>query len=123
MTDVLKGRIQQATVRCEGTRVQLIVNGECVLDVPWEGADAIATALRIKAREAEEEAKAEQIAYDQAILTRLGVPVGLSNRPDILHEACKEAAWDSDLRRYIPSALAKGIASQAVFGTPTIRRK
>jgi hypothetical protein len=118
--DVLQGRMRGVTVRCEGARVLIIEDGRMLLDVPWEAADALAKALHIQARRAEEEANAEQIVADQAILTRLGVPIGLSNRSDILHEAAKEAAWNSSLRRYIRPARAKGIASQAIFGTPTI---
>jgi len=120
MADVLLGRLQTMTVHREGTRVQLIVNGTLALDVPWEAADEIAKALHVQARRAEEEAKAEQIIYDQAILTRLGVPVGLTDRPDMQREACKEAAWNSDLRRYVRPTRAKGIETQEVFGTPTV---
>jgi len=65
---------------------------------------------------AEEEAKAQSIALDHAILPRAGVRVGLSDRRDIQDEAGKLAAWDGDLRRYMPNS----IRSEASLGTPTI---
>ena len=120
---ILVGKVQTLTVHQEGERVQLIANGQLVADMPWDAALALAHALRIKAKEAEETIKAEAIAIDQAILLRLGVPIGLTDHPDIRAEARKEAAWNSDLRRYIPPGRAGGLASQAEFGRPTIIKK
>lgn len=111
----------EVTIRQEGDRVVVISNGKAILDLPWNAALALAKALHIKAHAAEEEAKALDIIYDQAILTRLGVPFGLTNRPDMLKEAAKEAAWNSDLRRYIQGKRA--IEARAVFGAPAIIQK
>ncbi len=99
-----------------GERVLLIVDGRLVADMPWQAALNVSAALRNKAKLAEEIAQAEKIAQDQAILTRAGFPVGLSNHPKIKDEAAKIAAWDSKLRRYMPG----GVKSKEVFGTPTI---
>ena len=112
-------------VRQEATQVVVIRNGSTVFDMPWDAALQLAQAIYTQAKRAEELAKADAIAGDQAILLRLGVPLGLSDRPDIQHEAQKRAAWDSDLRRYIPLRRAKGVGgirSAAVFGTPRIIR-
>ncbi len=73
-------------------------------------------ALLTKARECEEQEQAERIAYDNAILFRAGVPIGLSDDPKIRDETAKLAAWDSDLRRYMPG----GIKSKVMCGTPVI---
>lgn len=122
MPTILTGAVRTLDVRAEGTRVLVLENGRAILDLPYSVAMALSRALRIKALEAEEEAEAERIVFDQAILTRLGVPVGLSNRPDIQREAAKEAAWNSTLRRYIPPSRAQGIASQAIVGTPIVKQ-
>lgn len=101
----------------ERDRVLFIVDGKTVLDMPWDATLQLAQHLHGVAKKAEEFAKAQQIVYDQAILTRSGFPIGLSNNRDILKAAQKEAAWNSDLRRYVP---LKGIQSREGVGTPTI---
>jgi hypothetical protein len=73
-------------------------------------------ALQAKARDAEEIAKASDIAFDQAILIRAGVPFGFSSDQKIQDEAAKEAAWNTDLRRYMPG----GIKSEEQFGRPAV---
>lgn len=122
MTRIIVPKARQVNVTREGTRVALIVNGREVLAGEYDQFLELARALYTQAKLAEEHAKAEAIIYDQAILTRLGVPFGLSSNPDILREAAKEAAWNTSLRRYIEPQRAGGIASQAVFGTPTIKK-
>lgn len=112
-------QISEVTIRQEGQRVIVISNGKAILDLPWDAAQALAKALHIKAHLAEEEAKALDIIYDQAILTRLGIPFGLTNRRDMQKEAMKEAAWNPNLRRYIRSS----VESREVFGTPVIRNQ
>lgn len=118
--NIFKGELKEVTVRQEGDRVLLLHNGTLLFSLPWQAALELGRALHVKGKLAEEEANAARIVYDQAILTRVGFPVGLSNRPDILAEAAKEAAWNSNLRRYIRGGRAMGIANQTVFGTPTI---
>jgi len=122
MTRIIVPKARQVDVRREGTRVALIVDGREVLAGEYTQFLELIKALYTQAKLAEEEANAQKIIYDQAILTRLGLPLGLSNHPVILSEAMKEAAWNSNLRRYIEPQRAGGIASQAVFGTPTIKK-
>ena len=76
----------------------------------------LAEALRTQAKRAEEWEKASQIAADQAVLLRAGIPIGLTSHPVIQAEAAKIAAWDRDLRRYLPG----GVRSQSVVGAPSI---
>lgn len=121
MTMIL--RAQTATVRQEGDRVVILHGGRAVLDLPWDGALELARAIHNQAKRAEELANADAIATDQAILLRLGVPIGLSDRKDIQQEAQNRAAWDSGLRRYIRGKRARGVngvRSAGVVGTPTI---
>lgn len=105
------------TMGRDGDRVLLTVDGRTI-SIPWEHADEIARGLTVKARQAEEEQKALGIAADNAILLRVGVPIGLSSRPDILAESAHIAQYDRDLRRYLPG----GVRSREAFGTPTIIR-
>lgn len=118
--NIFRGELKEVTVRQEGERVLLLHNGALLFSLPWQAALDLARALHAQGKRAEEEANAVRIIYDQAILTRVGFPIGLSNRRDILAEAAKEAAWNHDLRRYIRGDRAIGIANQTVFGTPTI---
>lgn len=122
MTQILSAQFSQVAIRAESNRVLVIRNGQTVLDMPWDAALTISKALRIKALEAEEIDKVESLVFDQAILTRMGAPFGLTNNAAILKEATKEAAWNSDLRRYIRGKRAGGLESQAVVGTPNIIR-
>lgn len=118
-------RVVMVQVRQEATNVVVIREGRAIFDMPWDAALELAQAIYVQAKRAEELAKAEAIAGDQAILLRLGVPLGLSNRRDIQAEAQQRAAWDSTLRRAIPLRRAKGVGgvrSKEVFGTPRIIR-
>lgn len=118
--DIVRGELKEVTVRQEGDRVLLLHNGRLLFSLPWQAALELGRAFTIQGKRAEEDANAIRIVYDQAILTRVGFPIGLSNRRDILDEAAKEAAWNRDLRRYIRGDRAVGIANQTRFGTPTI---
>lgn len=120
MALILTPHTQQLTVRREGVRVVLLLNGRRIADLPWAKAEELARALISQARRCEEQEQADAIIADQAILTRIGFGIGLSNNPDILAAAANEAAWGAP-RRYIPLSRAHGIASQAIFGTPAIR--
>lgn len=99
---------KQMTVRQEGERVLLIVEGRAILDVDWQGALAIAQGLQIQGKKAEEVAKAEEVIFDGAILARSGAPFGISANPDIQEEVRKEAAWNSDLRKAMPEPESYG---------------
>lgn len=107
---------ERVTVRTEGTEVLLIHNGRLVFRCPWQKADELAKMLTAKARQAEEQARAPEIAWDSAILLRSGAPLGFSSDPKIQGEALKSALYSRDLRRYLPG----GIRSKAIFGQPTM---
>lgn len=118
--NIVPAEQKEFTIRQEGDRVLLILNGRLVASMPWQAAESLAKAIRIQAKSARNFAQRDRLIFDQAILMRTGFPVGLSDHPYILREAAKEAAWNSDLRRYIPPARAGGIASQATFGKARI---
>lgn len=110
--------LKSLTVRQEGEKVLLLSGGILIAEMPWQAADQLAAALKAKARQAEELQKAEQIAFDQAVLMRGGFPIGLTRHKAIISEAVKQAFWNTDLRRYMPG----GVKSQEIFGTPAIIR-
>lgn len=91
---------------------------------PLAAAHAIGEAMLAKARELETKERADQIAYDQAILFRSGKPFGLTSDPALQDEAGKLAAWDSSLRRYLPGGIRgiPGVHSQEQFGAPKLVR-
>ena len=75
-------------------------------------------AMKSQARRLEELEAFEGVVFDQAILQRTGMPFGLTSNPKLQAEAGKEAAWNSELRRYIPG----GRLRQRQVGTPGVRR-
>jgi hypothetical protein len=86
--------------------------------MPWDAALEVARALTAKAREVESDIKANRIIDDQALLIRLGVPLGLSNNPLIKQAAHQAAQFDDKLRRYISGSRVVGIPSGEIMGTP-----
>lgn len=108
--------LKSVSVRQYGDRVLVIEDGRLLWDLPWQAALALSRGLQQKGKLAEEHANANSIIMDQALLIRAGIPFGLTNRPDMLREAVKEADTNRDLRRYLPG----GIKSEAIVGTPTI---
>ena len=86
--------------------------------IPWKAALEVAKAIRATAKKVEEIVKVEQISGDQALLIRLGIPLGLTDNPDIKKEAFNKSQYDPGLRRYITGARAIGIQSGEVVGTP-----
>lgn len=115
--------IQHVQISIDGDRVLLLKDGVLILDLNYEQAQAVAKAIKIQADKVEEIKNAGAIIKDQAILTRAGFLVGLSDHPDIKKEALKEAQHNRDLRRFIPNAKFGNIKSREAFGTPSIIKK
>lgn len=90
--------------------------GDQTLRFPPDVAIEVARAMLAQARQAEEFMRANDLILDNAVLLRAGVPIGLSDNPDIVRETIKEAQHNSELRRFMPG----GIKSTAVVGTPTV---
>lgn len=112
-------KIQSADIQLVGDRVIVFVDGQLKLNLPYEAAEVVARAMLYHVRNAEESDPkiAPKIAFDQAILLRSGAPFGLSSDPKIVNEARKEAVWNSELRKYMPSG---NIASRGEFGRPGV---
>ncbi|HEY7061734.1 MAG TPA: hypothetical protein VII06_09655 [Chloroflexota bacterium] len=107
-------------IHVEGPTVQLIAEGRLLLEMPWNAALEVGRLLVGAAHEAEEHAKAAQIAYDEAILLRAGAPLGLTKNRDVQREALAQARYDPKLRRYLPHGM--GVPYRGVVGTPTLRQ-
>ncbi|MBN1691309.1 MAG: hypothetical protein JW901_09820, partial [Dehalococcoidia bacterium] len=88
--------------------------------MPWDAALEVARALTARAREVETDVKAGKIINDQALLVRLGIPLGLSNNPNIQKEAHHAAQFDDKLRKYITGSRVQGIPSDEMVGTPVL---
>jgi hypothetical protein len=67
-------------------------------------------------KKAEEFMNAEQLILDGAVAMRAGLPFSFSSNQKIIDEAAKEAAWNTDLRRF----MAGGVKSEEKFGLPSI---
>lgn len=105
--DIHTPQTVSVTLHQEFDRVWLMINGQRVLDMGWQHALEVGKALVFQARKAEEVAKVDQVIFDQAILMRAGVPLRFATRNDMLKLAGNEAAWNSDLRRYMPNNLER----------------
>ena len=105
----------------DGPNVIITIDGRA-LEMPWNAALDVGKALIKKARAAEEIAKAEGIIFDQALLIRTGAPLGFTDNPDIQKEAAKEAAHNSDLRRFLPGGVHERSQERGQMGSPTVYR-
>lgn len=114
MSDI--AQVRSVTIRREGRDVLILERGRLVFRIPWDAALELGSAIIQQARRVEEIVKRDQIVYDQAILNRLGIPIGLICDPRLKDEAMKEAHWNSSLRRYLPG----GVKSQEAVGTPAV---
>ena len=104
-------------VRREDNNVQVIRDGKLVFDMPWDAALEFADAIKYQAHMIEEIVKREQVVFDQAILNRIGMPIGIINNRHLQAESMHEAQYNRDLRRFLPG----GIKSKEAVGTPTVR--
>jgi len=116
---VPKLRLVEVKVDKDKGRVIILEEGKVVLDVPWNMALSIGRSLIKQAKIVEEHVKAPGIIKDQALLQRVGFPIGLTNNPAIQKEAMKEAVNSKELRKAFPG----GIKSQSAVGTPTVIKK
>ena len=113
----------EITIRQDGHQVLLVIDGRAHV-LPHSVATMVGRALIEKGRAAEEIANAARIAADQALLIRIGAPIGLTSHPKIQAEAKKLAEHDRTLRRAIPSSTPalRGIESRGIVGSPQVIR-
>lgn len=116
---VPKLRLVEVKIDKDKGRVIILEEGKVVLDVPWNMALSIGRSLIKQAKIVEEHVKAPEIIKGQALLQRVGFPIGLTNNPDIQKEAMKEAVNSKELRKAFPG----GIKSQSAVGVPSVIKK
>lgn len=110
--------ISVVKVEHTATNVQFIYNGELVFDKSWRDAQEIAQGIMRQCRKCEELEKANEVIEDQSILDRSGLHrLGISNNPNILLAAKKEALYNPRLRRYLPNKEV----GQTIVGTPGVK--
>lgn len=110
-------RFTDVQIKQDGLDV-VIVHKERAIVMPYQAALEVAKAIIFKAKKCEEIALALKIAKDEAILIRAGIPIGLTNHPDIKKEAMQMAQHDSKLRRFMP---LKGVQTGEHVGTPSLK--
>lgn len=117
MTDLIYPKAGKVRVKRDGP---FIILESDVKMWPWEAALEVAKAITIQARAIEADIKAGKIIMDQALLMRLGIPIGLTSNPALIKEAMNESVHDPKLRRHITGSRVKGIKSAEKLGIPTL---
>jgi hypothetical protein len=116
---IITPKSETISVRQNGMEVLLLHNGRRVASVPWQHALQLAKAIQATARRAEEIEKHDQVAFDHAIMRRVGAPFGLALNCHVRTLGDQMAAWNSKLRRYLPG----GVRSQERLGVPTVTKR
>lgn len=111
-------KIDAVAVRQEGPRVLLIRAGQVILDMPADAAVALGPIIAAQGRKAQEciPRVAMQVAHDEALLLRKGIPLSLTSHPLIRAEAEKEAVSNRALRRAMPG----GVKSEVHVAPPSL---
>lgn len=112
-------RAVKVRIRTDGAKVFVGVNDRMFLEIGAKEAKEFVRELARAALLAEEHEQAERLIHEGAILARAGFPLTLSDHPKILDAVRSEAAWNSDLRRYMPG----GVKAKELVGTPTVIRE
>ena len=110
---------EEIRVVIHNEKIVMLVNGKLTADFPPEAARALALALNHQAGMIENEKRNIENPLDQALLMRVGAPIGLTSNAKLLEESYKEAQWNRDLRRNVKSA--ENIQSKEKFGLPIIK--
>lgn len=84
---------QRMAVICGDDTVMLLQDGRVGLNMPPAIAQAVANAIDTKAKEIQEDQNAEEVISDQSLLTRHGLPFGITNDKKKLDEAFKQAQF------------------------------
>lgn len=109
----------KTVIRAEGPKVFINLDERTFLEMEPKAALELAAAIRHQALAAEEYLQRERLAMDGAILARAGAPFTLSDRPDVLDRVRTEAAWNGDLRRYMPGE----VKAREVFGNLMVAKE
>lgn len=111
--------IRKVAIRVEGEHVQVINDGRLTWEMPWQSALEMGQALQRAARKGEEWSKRDQLIFDQGLLHRMGIRLGIISDPGLKAEALKVAQRNDILRRNIPNRIRSDAAN---VGTPMVIR-
>ena len=117
----LKTQPMRIRIFSEGAEVHVEAQGKPLLGGHWTQIEAVARLMLKHARSAEEYDNAEQIASNQALLLRAGIPLATATRRDVGKEALKMAQHDKQLRREVPKPSTL-IETKPVVYRPRIRQ-
>lgn len=106
-------------IRSEGQRVLVVKDGRAVFDMPWQAALDLSRGIHAMAKKSEEWSKKEQLIFDQGLLHRMGIRLGLIHNPVLRPEALKAAQRNDTLRRNLRNRIPADAAS---VGTPAVIR-
>lgn len=110
------------SLRREGDDILIeTVLGDLLYLIPCAAAQEIGGGIIAHAHkiETEEEEVAEKLAWEQGLLQRSGIGLGLVDHPDIQKMAGQNAVHDPKLRKYIASS---GALIQVRIGTPSVSK-
>jgi ligand-binding sensor domain-containing protein len=116
--NIIVPKSEEVRIKQDGFNVILVSSKGASIILPWKAAIEVARGMVAQARYIESKINAPQIINDQAFLTRLGIPLGLTNNPAMKREAQKEAYYNPELRKTITGNKVKGIESMEAVGTP-----
>ena len=115
MVELFMPKLEEIKIVIDGDKVALVTQN-ATIRIPWQVAMTLAKAIVTQAGKIEEMANVHRVVNDQAFFLRAGIPIGLSNNPDIRQEAMHEAQYNDRLRKELPG----GVKSKTMFGTPKI---
>ena len=109
--------VTKTIVRREGNRVFINIGDHTFLELQWQAALEFGQAIIAISRQVEEIEKAEQVAFDGALMLRSGAPFGLAFNPKIQEMTKVEMIHNPTLR----SAMSgMGIKQSAILGVPRL---
>lgn len=107
--------MQSLRVVQERDSLFIIHNEKYWFEIPYQQAKLFVNALEQQIKRCEEWDERERIIKDQAILMKTNHPFALSDNPNIIEQAIKEARNNEKLNKYIGSHV-----SDTLIGIPTI---
>jgi len=93
LSTALASRCFRAAQLAEAPKVciEFICDGQQIFKAHWKSVQRLSMGLLMASQEAEVYARRDELANDNAILLRMGMPFGLTDNPEILKESVHRA--------------------------------
>lgn len=121
-SSLLGTRVSKSVRIIRSSEQSIIVEarGNVFIELPNAVALEFCNLIIGQARLIEQDEKAADISFDQALLIRSGAlpGLGLTDNKDIQEMAAQEAAWNTTLRRALPGS----VKQQIQYGTPSVKK-